>query len=146
MQFLVNSQFFVTLKIKNYFWGGFFVFVFVFCVWLLPEVESLIEVVAVVVFGVVLFWIGCDPFQALLLLLLLIRIDLCLFQIDHLWFVSDRSSLVCFRVHGTGRHRRLAGGFRAALPEVCTAFSDSVLISEEEIKITRRESFEFLTR
>jgi hypothetical protein len=90
-------------------------------------VESMIEVVTIVVFGVVLFWIGCDSFQApssssFFLLLLVIHIDLCLFQIDHLWFVSSRSSLVCFRVHGTGRHRHLAGGFRAALPEVCTAF------------------------
>jgi hypothetical protein len=61
MQFLVNSQIFVNKKIKTYFWGSFFFFLF----WLLPEVESLIEVVTVVVFGVVLFWIGCDSFQAL---------------------------------------------------------------------------------
>lgn len=65
MQFLVNSQNFVNLKIKSYFWGSFFFFF----LGLLPEVESLIEVVAVVVFGVVLFWISCDSFQALLLLL-----------------------------------------------------------------------------
>ncbi len=52
--------------------------------------ESLIEVVAVVVFGVVLFWIGCDSFQARLLL------PSSSSHTHRSLFVSDRSSLVCF--------------------------------------------------